>query len=121
MMKLLIGGSSSKLFHLKEFAKALEEIGVKTKVVLDVDFSDGYPSRKISHWIQKDKKFKKLIEEFKPDAIFVDRQRHFGLSSIKAEIPLIVHLRGDFWKEMRMAENTLYKSFPKKKSSKEME
>ena len=118
MMKLLIGGSSSKLFHLKEFAKALEEIGVKTKVVLDVDFSDGYPSRKISHWIQKDKKFKKLIEEFKPDAIFVDRQRHFGLSSIKAEIPLIVHLRGDFWKEMRMAENTLYKSFPKKRALK---
>ena len=112
-MKLLIGGSSSKLFHLKEFANALEEIGIKTKVVLDIDFSDGYPSRKISHWIQKDKRFEKLIEEFKPDVIFVDRQRHFGLSAIKSKIPLIVHLRGDFWKEMEMAEKTLYKSFPK--------
>ena len=117
-MKLLIGGSSSKLFHLKEFASALENIGIKTKVVLDVDYSDGYPSRKISNWIQKDRKFSKLIEDFKPDVIFVDRQRHFGLSAIKTKIPLIVHLRGDFWKEMKMAEETLYKSFPKKRALK---
>ena len=118
VMKILIGGSSSKLFHLKEFANALEELGIKTKVVLDVDYSDGYPSRKISNWLQKDRKFSKLIEDFKPDAIFVDRQRHFGLSAIKAKIPLIVHLRGDFWKEMKMAEETLYKSFPKKRALK---
>ena len=114
-MKLLIGGSSSKLFHLKEFAEALEKLGIETKVVLDVDYSDGFPSRKISHWIDKDKKFKKLIAEFKPDVIFIDRQRHFGLSAIKAKIPLIVHLRGDFWKEMKMAEKTLYDSFPKRR------
>jgi len=113
-MRLLIGGSSSKLFHLKEFADALEDIGIKTKVVLDVDFSDGFPSRKILHWFQKDLKFKKLVKEFKPDVIFVDRQRHFGLSAIKSKIPLIVHLRGDFWKEMTMAEQTLYKTFPKR-------
>jgi len=117
-MKLLIGGSSSKLFHLKEFANALEEIGVKTKLVLDVDYSDGFPSRKITHWFQKDQKFKKLINEFKPDVIFIDRQRHFGLSAIKSKIPLLVHLRGDFWKEMKMAEQTLYKSFPKKQALK---
>ena len=117
-MKILIGGSSSKLFHLKEFANALEDIGIKTKVVLDIDYSDGYPSRRISNWIQKDRKFSKLVEDFKPNVIFVDRQRHFGLSAIKAKIPLIVHLRGDFWKEMKMAEKTLFKSFPKKRALK---
>ncbi len=113
-MKILIGASSSKIFHLNEFANALNNLRIKTKLVLDVDYSDGYPSRKISHWFQKDHKFKKLIQEFKPDVIFVDRQRHFGLSAIKSKIPLIVHLRGDFWEEMKMAEQTLYKSFPKK-------
>lgn len=113
-MKLLIGGSSSKIFHLKEFAEALEDLGIRTKVVFDIDYSDGYPSRKILHWFQKDHKFKKLIKEFQPDVIFIDRQRHFGLSAIKSKIPLVVHLRGDFWKEMKMAEQTLYKSFPKK-------
>ncbi len=114
IMKLLIGASSSKIFHLKEFANILEDLGIETKLVLDVNYSDGFPSRKIAHWFQKDHKFKKLIKEFKPDVIFVDRQRHFGLSAIKSKIPLIVHLRGDFWKEMKMAEETLYKSFPKK-------
>ena len=113
-MKILIGASSSKIFHLNEFSNALNNLGIETKVVLDVDYSDGYPSRKISHWFQKDHKFIKLIEEFRPNVIFVDRQRHFGLSAIKSKIPLIVHLRGDFWEEMKMAEQTLYKSFPKK-------
>ena len=117
-MRLLIGGSSSKIFHLKEFAKYLEKIGIETKVVLDVEYSDGYPSRKISNWIQKDKKFKKLIKDFEPDVIFIDRQRHFGLSAINSQVPLIVHLRGDFWEEMKMAEKTLYKSFPKKNALK---
>ena len=112
-MKILIGASSSKIFHLKEFAEALEKIGIKTKVVLDVDYSDGYPSRKISNWFKKNDKFEKLINEFQPNFIFIDRQRHFGIDSIKSKIPLIIHLRGDFWKEMKMAEETLYKSFPK--------
>ena len=113
-MKLLIGGSSSKIFHLKEFASVLEKLQIETKVVFDVDYSDGYPSRKISNWFQNDTKFKKLIDEFKPDIIFVDRQRHFGLSAIKFKIPLLMHVRGDFWKEMEMAKKTLYKSFPKR-------
>ena len=36
-MKLLIGASSSKIFHLKEFAKKLEEYNIETKIVFDVD------------------------------------------------------------------------------------
>ena len=113
-MKILIGASSSKNFHLKEFASVLNNLGVITKVVLDVDYADGYPSRKLSNWFNNEQKFEKLVQEFEPDVIFVDRQRHFGLSAIKLKIPLIVHLRGDFWEEMKMAEKTLYKSFPKK-------
>ena len=118
IMKILIGGSSSKIFHLKEFANALEKLGIKTKVVLDIDYSDGYPSRKISNWIQKDKKFLKLVDDFKPDVIFVDRQRHFGISAIKVKIPLLIHLRGDYWKEMKLAKETLYKSFLKRRALK---
>ena len=113
-MKILIGGSSSKIFHLKEFANALEKLQIETKVVFDTNYSDGYPSRKIINWFQDNTKFKKLINEFKPDLIFVDRQRHFGLSAIKLKIPLLMHVRGDFWKEMEMAKKTLYKSFPKR-------
>ena len=113
-MKLLIGGSSSKFFHLKEFSESLKKLGINCKLVHDVEYSNGFPSRKISHWIQGNSKFNRLIHEFKPDAILVDRQRHFGIASLKSNIPLLVLLRGDPWEELTMAKKTLYKSPPKR-------
>ena len=109
-MKLLIGASSSKIFHLKEFAKKLEEYNIETKVVFDVDYADGFPNRKISKWFSSNKKFKKLVKEFEPNVIFVDRTRHFALEASKTNIPLVIHLRGDHWAEIIMAKETLYKS-----------
>ncbi len=113
-MKLLIGASSSKIFHLEEFAKNLEKYGVEAKVVFEVDYADGFPNRKISKWFSTNKKFKKLVSEFKPDVIFVDRTRHFALEASKMNIPLVIHLRGDHWAEIIMAKETLYKSASKK-------
>ena len=63
-MKLLIGGSSSKFFHLKDFTDELENIGIECKLVHDTDFAD--------------------------------RQRHFGLEALNNEVPLFVHLRGNY-------------------------
>ena len=60
-MRLLIGGSSSKMFHLKEFSEMLEKYNVNTKLVLDVEYADGFPSRKISNWFSNNVRFKKLI------------------------------------------------------------
>jgi len=114
MKRLLIGGSSSKLFHLKEFAETLGNFGIECKVVFDAQVYDGFPSRKIKNWFQTRAKFNELVNEFKPDAIFVDRQRHFALAAAKTRIPSIVHLRGDYWKEIKMAKETLYKSPPKR-------
>jgi len=113
-MKLLIGASSSKIFHLNEFAKNLKKNNVETKVVFDSDYADGFPSRKITNWFSSNKKFKNLINDFKPNVIFVDRTRHFALEASKADIPLVIHLRGDHWAELIMARETLYKSAGKK-------
>ena len=109
-MKLLIGASSSKIFHLKEFAKKLEENDVEVNVVSDVDYADGFPNRKISKWFSLNKKFKKLVNEFEPDVILVDRTKHFALEASKTNIPIIIHLRGDHSSELVMARETLYKS-----------
>ena len=92
----------------------LEKCDVNTKLVLDVEYADGFPSRKMSKWFSNDEKFKKLIDGFKPDLILVDRQRHFALEASKLNIPLVIHLRGNYWKEMQMAKKTLYSSPPKK-------
>ena len=112
-LKLLIGGSSSFFFHLNAFSNKLNELGVETKLVLDTDYSDGFPSRKIKNWFQTKKQFNKLIEEFKPDAILIDREKHFGISALEKNIPLIVLLRGHYWSELAWYKKTIYKSFPK--------
>ena len=113
-MKLLIGASSSKLFHLKEFAENLKKKNIECNLVFDSDYADGFPNRKISKWFSTNKKFKKIINEFEPDAIFVDRTRHFALEASKTDIPLVIHLRGNHWAEIIMARETLYKSAGKK-------
>lgn len=113
-MRLLIAGASSKLFHLNEFADMLKNFGVESKVVFDAQICDGFPSRKIQNWFQSKAKFNDLIKQFKPDVIFIDRNRHFGVAATKTGIPLITHIRGDHWKEMEMARQTLYKSIPKR-------
>ena len=112
-MKLLIGGSSTFLFHLEEFTKKLNELGVETKLVFDADYADGFPSKKIRTWFRKNRKFDELIDEFQPDAIFIDREKHFGIESLKKNIPLIVLLRGHYWSELEWYKKTIYKKFPK--------
>ena len=64
-MRLLIGGSPSKLFHLEDFVENLEKNGVETKVVIDTEIYTGFPSKKISNWFEKKEKLKQLIKEFK--------------------------------------------------------
>ena len=113
-MRLLIGGSSTFLVHLKQFSDTLNSLGVESKLVFDSDYSDGFPSRKIKNWFQTSKKFNKLIDEFKPDAIFVDRQRHFGIDALKSNIPLFVLLRGHYWSELYWNKRTMYKPFHKR-------
>ena len=108
-MRLLIGGSSSKFFHLKEFGETLTKFNVEYKLVNDVEIYDGFPSRKIRKWFQSKDKFNELISDFKPDAIFVDRFTHFGIAALESKIPLFVHVRGDYWSEIKWAKETLYK------------
>jgi glycosyltransferase involved in cell wall biosynthesis len=113
-MRLLIGGSPSKIFHLKEFKNSLIKLGIECKLVVDTDICNGFPSRKISDWFQTQKKFNRLISDFKPDVILVDRQRHFAQIASNSSIPLIIHLRGNIWKEIEWAKETTYKSFLKR-------
>jgi glycosyltransferase involved in cell wall biosynthesis len=113
-MKLLIGGSPSKIFHLEEFQNSLIKLGVECKLVIDTDISNGFPSRKISDWFQTKNKFERLVSDFKPDVILVDRQRHFAKIASNSLIPLIIHLRGNIWEETKWAKETTYNSFFKK-------
>jgi glycosyltransferase involved in cell wall biosynthesis len=118
-MKILIasgaGGGTAKgrigkHIHLKDFGEALVRKGVEYKLVYENDYVSGFPSKNIKSWFSK-KKFYNLINDFKPDVVFVDRQSHFGLESIKLKIPTYVYLRGNYWSEVEWAKKTVYKSF----------
>jgi len=113
-VKILIGGSPSKIFHLNELKNSLISFGPETKLIIDTDIFEGFPSRNIKNWFQSTKKFDHLISDFNPDIILVDRQRNFAKIALKYKIPLIIHLRGDYWSEIKWAKKTLYNSIPKK-------
>ncbi len=113
-MRILIGSrTQDRVFHWEEFSRYLSTFGVKCKVVNNTDIVDGFPTKKIRKWVPSSKQFDILIRDFNPDVILTDGLRHFGLAALKSNIPLIVHLVGDFWSEVQMARETLYKSFPR--------
>ena len=109
-MKILIGASSSKIFHLKEFEKTLQELKVDAKVVHDIEVVDRFPSRNLKNWIKPMSQIDEIIREFSPDLIIADQPKHFALEASKTKIPMLLHLRGDFWSEITWARETLYKS-----------
>lgn len=109
-MRLLIAGAKSKFFHLKEFGDALTKFGVEYRLVHDLEIYTGFPSKNIKDWFPSKKKFNALISEFRPDAVFIDRQAHFGIAAIEAKIPVFILLRGDYWSEIKWARETIYKS-----------
>jgi glycosyltransferase involved in cell wall biosynthesis len=102
--KLLIGAGESKMQYIKKFSEYLEKFDVNCKLVLDVEICNGFPSKDIFQWMSPFKKFNSLIESFKPDAVFVDRQTQFGIAAIKARIPLLMQLRGNYWDEINWAK-----------------
>ena len=102
-------GSIGKYFHLKDFGEALTRFDIDYQLVRETDYVVGFPTKQIGKLISSKRKFKKLIESFKPDAVLVDRQCNFGLEVIKAGIPLFVILRGHHWSELEFAKETIYK------------
>jgi len=106
-LKLLIGGAQHKFQHLQEFSKVFEKFGGKSRLVLDTDYVNGFPSKNFQNWLNPTKKFDKLISEFNPDLVFIDRQSQFGVAATKSHIPLFVHLRGDYWSELTWSKQTI--------------
>jgi len=106
-MKFLIAGGPDKYFHLKELGEQLKKHRIEYELVRDTDFASSFSKKNISEIFNQKKRVEKLIEKVKPDAIFVDRRTNFGVYTIKANIPLFVHLRGDIWSEAKWAKENL--------------
>ena len=64
-MKLLIAaGATQKFVYMKALSDAVSRLGVECKLVKESEYAAGFPSKNILEWFSN-KKFKKLISEFK--------------------------------------------------------
>ena len=110
-MKLIIAyGSKGKFFHMKEFGDALLKLKIEYRLVRDVDYCRGFPSKNINDWFFGKRALRKLIRDFQPDMVFTDRQTHFALECINNKIPTFILLRGQYWSEQEWAKKTIYKN-----------
>ena len=109
------GGTSNKTvgkyYHLKQFGDELEKFGINCKLIRETDYVIGFPTKKIHKMISNKTRFKRLIADFKPDAVFTDGKTTFGMEVIKLKIPLFVLLRGHHWSQIQYAKETIYKDF----------
>ena len=113
-LRLLIAGDKTRFVHLKQFITELEKIGIESKLIYDVEFIDKFFQMNIKKKIEKDKNLKRMLKEFDPDAILLDRISKIGKKFMEHNIPLLILLRGNYWEESSWAEKTIYKSRIKK-------
>ena len=101
-MKLLIAVDKSRFSHIEQFSSELKKKGIECLVIDDLDIYDNSKfDKRILRWTKTPKKFSKIIDDFSPDLVFTERVSHFSSLIIKRDIPLVIFLRGDYWKELK--------------------
>ena len=116
LLKLLIAGDKSRFYHLERFVIALQKNGVKCKLIDDKKYSNKFFDVDIKNRLEKQKNLKKLLNEFGPDVVLLDRLSGVATEVINTGIPLFILLRGNFWEESKWAKETIYTS-PQKRLS----
>jgi len=109
-LKLLIAGDKTRFYHLQGFVNALQKNGIKCKLIYDIEYSNKFFDINIKNRLGKQKKLKKLLDEFEPDVVLLDRLSGIATEITIANIPLFILLRGNFWEESKWAKETIYTS-----------
>jgi glycosyltransferase involved in cell wall biosynthesis len=89
---------------------ALQKNDIKCKLIYDIEYSNKFFDVNIRNRLEKQKKLKKILKEFDPDAVLLDRITKIGKEIIEQNIPLLILLRGNYWEESLWAKKTIYKS-----------
>ena len=102
-MRLLFGRPAPGPLYRRiyeKFGGELANLGIECKMVAGTDVVSGFPDRNPRKWFERMAAFKKIINEFKPDFVMTNQQRHFGLAAVRTGVPLLMYLEGDYWREM---------------------
>ena len=101
-MRLLIAVDKSRFHNIKQLGDELTKYRIDYKLIDDLDIYDKSGIfNKYMRWIKTPKKFRSIINEFKPDMVITERVSHFSLLVIKSKIPLCIFLGGDHWTEIK--------------------
>ena len=95
---------------------ALQKNDIKCKLIYDIEYANKFFDVNIKNRLRKQKKLKKLLDEFNPDVVLLDRLSGLATEITKAKIPLFILIRGNFWEESKWAKETIYTS-PQKRLS----
>ena len=95
---------------------ALQKNDIKCKLIYDIEYSNKFFDINIKNRLGKQKKLKKLLDEFRPDVVLLDRLSGIATEITKAGIPFFILLRGNIWEELKWAKETIYTS-PQKRLS----
>ena len=95
---------------------ALQKNDIKCKLIYDIEYSNKFFDINIKNRLRKQKKLKKLLDEFGPDVVLLDRLSGIATEITKAGIPFFILLRGNVWEELKWAKETIYTSTQKRLS-----
>ena len=82
-LRLLVVGDKTRFIHLKQFIIELEKIGIECKLIYDIEFIDKFLEVNFKKKIETDRNFKKILKEFDPDAVLLDRISKIGKKVIE--------------------------------------
>ena len=85
-MKLLIAGDKTRFYHLNGFMNALQNNGIKCKLIYDKEYSNKFFDINIRNRLEKQKKIRSILDEFGPDVVLLDRLSGIATEIIKAKI-----------------------------------
>ena len=114
--KILIVGNKNRFYHLNQFADELKKRGIEVKLIYDIDFLQKTFDVNFTKRINKNKNFIKILEEFCPNVVLLDRITEIGKKVIEQNIPLWILLRGTIWEEIIWAKKTSNNSIKQKLS-----
>ena len=103
-MRILLGADENDLAQVQNLHAALARHGVDSRIFVSRALLARLPVRGIANRLQDMRKFRRLLVDFEPDAMYTSCRDNFTLAAIKRHIPTVLNLRGDVWTEHEWAK-----------------